>query len=129
MSILARSYVYPGVIQYNVLFSTVDDQGNVHAVTAGTANITVTTTDGGKTATCAVKVKAALPANALPGEFSVSGTKKVHFSQGNLVATIDATGAPTAWKLAANQYDYLGEGGANKTIGHLLQTTATTRTT
>ena len=66
--------------------ATVDDQGNVHAVTAGTANITVTTTDGGKTATCAVKVKAALPANPLPGEFSVSTTKKVHFSKGNLWA-------------------------------------------
>ncbi len=36
--------------------------------------------------------------------FSVSATKKVYFSQGNLVATIDATGAPTAWKFATNQY-------------------------
>ena len=69
------------------------------------------------TATCAVKVKAALPANTLPGEFSVSTTKKVLFSKGNLVATIDATGTPTAWKFATNQYDYIGEGGANKTIG------------
>ena len=58
-----------------------------------------------------------LPAGALPGVFSVSADKTVHFSQGNLVATINATGAPTAWKFAANQYDYLGEGGANKTIG------------
>ena len=58
-----------------------------------------------------------IPAGALPGEFSVSADKKVHFSQGNLVATINATGAPTAWKFATNQYDYLGEGGANKTIG------------
>ena len=58
-----------------------------------------------------------LPAGALKGEFSVSATKKVYFSQGNLVATIDATGAPKAWKFAANQYDCLGEGGANKTIG------------
>ena len=58
-----------------------------------------------------------LPTGALKGEFSVSATKKVYFSQGNLVATIDATGAPKAWKFAANQYDCLGEGGANKTIG------------
>ena len=58
-----------------------------------------------------------IPADVLPGVFSVSSTKKVHFSKGNLVATIDASGAPTAWKFAANQYDYLGEGGANKTIG------------
>ena len=58
------------------------------------------------------------PAGALPGEFTVNADgKKVCFSQGNLVATIDATGAPTAWKFATNQYDYIGEGGANKTIG------------
>lgn len=93
----------------------VDNQGNVHAVAAGSATITVTTTDGKKTATCAVT---ALPAGALSGEFTVNADgKKVHFSQGNLVATIDATGAPTAWKFAANQYVYLGTGGANKTIG------------
>ena len=56
---------------------------------------------------------------ALPGKFSVSATKKVQFSKGNLVATIDASGTPTAWKFATNQYDCLGEGGANKTIGSL----------
>ena len=63
----------------------------------------------------------------LPGLFTISkgadgiaGTAddvQVRFSQGNLVATINATGTPTAWKFATNQYDYLGEGGANKTIG------------
>ncbi|MCQ2154003.1 MAG: Ig-like domain-containing protein [Bacteroidales bacterium] len=37
-------------------FATVDNQGNVHAVAPGTANITVTTTDEGKTATCVVTV-------------------------------------------------------------------------
>ena len=58
-----------------------------------------------------------LPAGALKGEFSVSATKQVYFSQGNLVAKIDASGAPTDWKFAANQYDCIGEGGANKTIG------------
>ena len=69
-----------------------------------------------KVSLIAIKPKV-LPAGALPGEFSVSADKKVYFSQGNLVATIDATGAPTAWKFATNQYDCLGEGGANKTIG------------
>ena len=97
--------------------ATVDNQGSVHAVAPGEAIITVTTTDGGKTATCTVTVKAALPEGALAGKFSVSATKKVHFSKGNLVATINASGTPTAWKFAANQYDCLGEGGANKTIG------------
>lgn len=98
-------------------FATVDNQGNVHAVAPGTANITVTTTDGNKTATCAVTVKAALPEGALSGEFSVSAAKKVHFSQGNLVATIDATGAPTAWKFSAHQYEYIGANVANTKIG------------
>ncbi len=53
----------------------------------------------------------------LPGKFSVAEGKQVQFSSGNLTATVDATGKPTAWKFAANQYDCLGEGGANVTIG------------
>ncbi len=53
----------------------------------------------------------------LSGEFSVSATKKVRFSKGNLVASIDANRNPIAWKFAAHQYDCIGEGGANKTIG------------
>ena len=57
------------------------------------------------------------PEGALSGKFSVGAGKQVQFSKGNLVATIDAAGTPTAWKFAANQYDCLGEGGANKTIG------------
>ena len=40
--------------------ATVDNQGSVHAVAPGEAIITVTTTDGGKTATCQITVK--LPA-------------------------------------------------------------------
>jgi len=38
----------------------------------------------------------------LPGTFSVSGSKKVHFSQGNLLYENGT------WKFHANQYDYLG---------------------
>ena len=64
--------------------ATVDNTGKVTAVAAGEATITVTTTDGSKTATCTVTVTAALPTGALKGEFSVSATKKVHFSKGNL---------------------------------------------
>ena len=40
----------------NAAVATVDANGNVKAVAAGTATITVTTTDGAKTATCAVTV-------------------------------------------------------------------------
>ena len=63
----------------------------------------------------------------LPGLFTVGKGKdgkagtaddvQVRFSKGNLLASIDANGVPTDWKFAANQYAYLGEGGANKTIG------------
>lgn len=49
-----------------------------------------------------------LPEDALVGEFSVAPDRKVRFSRGNLVATIDASRVPSAWKFAANQYDYLG---------------------
>ena len=38
--------------------AVVDANGNVHAIAPGTACITVTTTDGGKTATCVVTVNA-----------------------------------------------------------------------
>jgi len=54
----------------------------------------------------------------LSGEFSVSATKKVKFSKGNLQATINSKGEPTTvWKFATNQYTCLGSGGANTTIG------------
>lgn len=45
--------------------ATVDTNGNVNAVSAGTAIITVTTEDGNKTATCAVTVTAA-PTDPVP---------------------------------------------------------------
>ena len=43
----------------NTSVATVDNSGKVTAVAAGTANITVTTADGGKTATCTVTVNPA----------------------------------------------------------------------
>ena len=47
--------------------ATVDEEGNIEAIKEGKAKITVTTDDGGKTATCEVTVKA--------GTISVSGVK------------------------------------------------------
>ena len=59
-----------------------------------------------------------LPEDALSGVFTVNAEgKTVHFSKGNLQATINVAGVPTAWKFAEKQYDYLGEDGANKSIG------------
>ena len=54
--------------------ATVSSAGVVTAVAAGEATITVTTVDGGKTATCAVVV----------GKFSVGTGTKVEFSPGSL---------------------------------------------
>ena len=42
----------------NTQIATVDDGGKVKAIAPGTATITATTADGGKTATCAVSVEA-----------------------------------------------------------------------
>ena len=50
----------------------------------------------------------------LPGVFSVSATKKVRFSRGNLQATYD--GSTWTWAFADKQYDYIGDKGANDAI-------------
>lgn len=56
----------------------------------------------------------------LPGEFSVSYYKKVNFAKGNLQAVIgggpDVTGynyTASEWKIADNQYDYVGNAAGN----------------
>lgn len=51
----------------------------------------------------------------LPGEFSVSSSKKVHFSKGNLMATKNS-GSGYSWGFAANQYDLIGAKAGNTTI-------------
>ncbi|MBQ0080062.1 MAG: hypothetical protein KBS95_00725 [Alistipes sp.] len=55
--------------------------------------------------------------DTLPGVFSVGNNVRVRFSKGNLIASIDASAKPTSWKFATNQYDFLGGGGANLTVG------------
>ena len=52
----------------------------------------------------------------LPGIFSVSATKKVQFSQGNLQAVFASAGNSCAWQFADNQYDYVGNAAANNAI-------------
>lgn len=54
--------------------ATVDANGKVTGVAAGTATITVTTEDGEKTATCAVTVKADAKTIPLTLEFPTAGT-------------------------------------------------------
>ena len=45
-----------------------------------------------------------VPDGALPGLFSVSATKQVHFSQGNL----QYQASTNTWRFAEHQYDYVG---------------------
>ena len=95
----------------NPAVATVDDNGRVHAVAPGEA--TITATAGDKTATCAVKVTANPSDGLLAGKFSVSGTKQVQFSQGNLQAVVGGGYAPdyyyaSSWKFAEHQWDYIG---------------------
>lgn len=56
----------------------------------------------------------ALSGAPLSGEFSVSATKKVHFSKGNLQARYN--GRKYTWGFAENQYDYIGNAAGNTTI-------------
>ena len=64
--------------------ATVDASGKVTAVSAGTADITVRTVDGSKTAMCVVTVNKAFGGDTLPGKFSVADGKQIQFSRGNL---------------------------------------------
>lgn len=82
--------------------ATVAD-GVVTAVAAGTAIVTATANDGsGVKAQCTVTVK--IP-GLLAGVFSVSDTKKVQFSQGNL----QFQASTKTWRFAEHQYDYVGD--------------------
>lgn len=99
--------------------ATVAD-GVVHAVAGGNAIITATAKDGSDVkATCTVTV---LPEGALAGVFSVSATKKVWFSKGNLQAVIESGPTNTynytasSWKFADHQYDYIGNAAGNNSF-------------
>ena len=52
--------------------------------------------------------------SSLTGQFSVSTTKKVCFSKGNLQATYNGT--DWTWAFAANQWDYIGNAAGNTSI-------------
>lgn len=95
----------------NTLVATVDNTGKVTALSEGSATITATTVDGGLSAICSVTV---VPDIALKGVFSVSATKKVRFSLGNLQATYNGT--DYTFGFAKNQYDYIGNAAGNTTI-------------
>ena len=94
------------------------NNGLVSIIGVGTAIITAAANDGsGVKATCTVTVS--VP-GLLAGDFSISSTKKVRFSQGNLQATYNGT--TWIWAFAEHQWDYIGNGG-DATVGNEMVTT------
>ena len=57
---------------------------------------------------------AAEESDLLSGVFSVSSTKKVNFSKGNLQATYNGT--DWTWAFAKNQWDYIGNAAGNTSV-------------
>ena len=57
-----------------------------------------------------------LPDGGIDGLFSVSATKKVYFSKGNLRATTSNNGLLWTWSFADHQYDAVGNAIANTSI-------------
>lgn len=86
----------------NIGVATVDANGKVRAIAAGTATITVKTNDGGKVATCNLTVKAVMPANVAVTGVSLNKAS-LELSAGDtetLVATVnpsDATNKNVSW--------------------------------
>lgn len=62
----------------------------------------------------AVSDAAAGKTDLLSGVFSVSSTKKVNFSKGNLQATYNGT--DWTWAFAKNQWDYIGNAAGNTSV-------------
>lgn len=103
----------------NPSVATVDNEGNVTFLSAGTTSITVTTADGSFFKSCDVTVKGSgpepLPDGALSGVFTIDANgKKVNFSKGNLQATYNGSGY--TFGFAENQYDIIGWAAGNTTI-------------
>ena len=106
----------------NTEVATVDEKGNVNAVSAGTATITVTTNDGNRTATCVVTVDPLPEPEAIDlglsvkwASFNVGATKSEdygdYFAWGETVPYYEegyAHSESPAWKTGkANGYHWL----------------------
>ena len=109
--------------------ATVDTEGKVTAVTAGEATITVTTKDGGKTASCKVTVAAATIAvtgiNVDPEElYLVEGTSA---SVKATVAPENATDKSVTWTSGSTEVATVDENG-NVTAVKAGETTVTVTT-
>ena len=63
-----------------------------------------------------VNLSMSIVEGALSGLFSVSESKKVYFSKGNLMADFNSAGNSYTWSFAINQWGCVGNAAANKAI-------------
>jgi O-glycosyl hydrolase len=89
----------------NTAIATVNSSGVVTGVAVGTATITVKTTDGNKTATCAITVTAA-PTSSFPGYYNILSR-----SSGK---GLDVANNATNSGAGVQQYDIANGGGSNQ---------------
>ena len=85
------------------------ESDNITLTVSGTP-ITLNLFSGTNTALAAGKIynitrSVPAPSGAIDGKFSVSSTKQVYFSQGNL----QYKASTNTWRFATNQYDYVGD--------------------
>jgi uncharacterized protein (TIGR02145 family) len=95
-------------ISSNTEVATVDSEGNVRAIKEGTATITVTTFDGGKTAQCTVKVINGVVINTVTWAISNVGSSGTFAANpetyGNYYTWDEAqTVCPSGWRLPTLQ--------------------------
>ena len=97
--------------------ATVDQAGNVTAVGAGSATITVTTTDGNFEASCAVTVKAAAPLASI----SAAGLSKTTYTAGEALSlsglTVTATYIDGSSALVTGYIVTLADGSLLRNVG------------
>lgn len=115
-----------GTNTYNVTRSTGDGPIYVAMQPTSSETIEVTATDGTKTYAKALSSKTYAAnsfhklswkmAEVIKGKFSVSSTKKVYFSKGNLRATTTDLGSHWTWAFAEHQWDKVGAVAANTSI-------------
>ena len=94
----------------NTAVATVDANGTVTGIKAGTATITATTTDGGKTATCTVTVKTPVAKVSL----NKSSTTIFLGTSETLTATVyptDATNKTLTWESSNTEVATVNENG------------------
>ena len=101
---------------------------NLYDVSAGNyGGLTLaisTTTNTNDTWTLTPAPAPSVPSGAIDGLFSVSSTKQVYFSQGNLQAVGTTSSSPSSgwtWQFAEHQWDYIGgrsQGGSEPQTGN-----------